>query len=329
MSEKNTQPQFYVGDIPIYGDAILSPMDGFSDMPFRRMCRRLGSAMSYTEFINANTILHREMDELLKLKFNKDEKPVVIQIFDNDVDNLEKAALKLMSLEPDIIDINMGCSAPKVANKGSGAGLLRDPKKIGEIFNRLSKSLPVPVTGKIRIGWDEENLNYLEVSKIIEDNGGQLIAVHGRTKVQAYLGNANWDAIAEIKQHVSIPVIGNGDIKVVADIDKMKAYTNCDAVMIGRAAIGNPWIFNKQDRIEVSIEQVRLAMGEHLIEMIKFHGETRGLRLFRKHTKKYISTFRLPRKIRVSILTCEKIEDFNALLDDMVSISEFEVVPKG
>jgi tRNA-dihydrouridine synthase B len=329
MKQKNSQAKFFVGDIPINGDVILSPMDGFSDFPFRRMCRRLGSAMSYTEFINANTILHRDLEDLSKLQFEEAERPIVFQIFDNDVDNMEKAALKLMVLKPDIIDINMGCSAPSVANKGSGAGLLRDPKKIGEIFKRLSKTLTIPVTGKIRIGWDEENLNYLEVSKIIEDNGGQLVAVHGRTKVQAYLGNANWDAIAEIKQAVSIPVIGNGDIKTVEDIGKMKAYTNCDGVMIGRAAIGNPWIFNKQNRTEVSMEQVRRAMDGHLKDMLAFHGEERGLRLFRKHTKKYISPFGLPRKIRIAILTCENIEDFNTLLDDMEEFSDFEIESKG
>ncbi|MBT3240185.1 MAG: tRNA dihydrouridine synthase DusB [Chloroflexi bacterium] len=318
---KQITPKFHIADIPIYGDKVLSPMDGFSDQPFRGLVRQMGSAISYTEFVSCiDVTLNRRLTDW-RLTYEEVERPVVFQIYDDDPSRMLEAALILEEQNPDIIDVNMGCSAKAVSARGAGAGLLKTPKKIEEIFKKLTKELSMPVTAKIRIGWDEESLNYLEVAKIIEDNGGQMIAVHGRTKEQGYGGKANWDTIAEVKQAVSIPVIGNGDIFSAKDIASMKAHTKCDAVMIGRAAIGNPWIFSGLDRDQVAPAQVKITMLEHLERMINFYGEDEGLTRFRKHAKQYMSPVSLTREQRKEIFTAKTTEDFSVLLDQMLIAS--------
>jgi tRNA-dihydrouridine synthase B len=319
------QPSFLIGDVPVWGRAILSPMDGFSDLPFRSLARRLGSAMSYTEFVNAIDVVNQDPHVKKQLTFSEAERPIAFQIFDDDPQRLLQAALILREHDPDIIDVNMGCSARCVAGRGAGAGLLREPAKIAEIFRTLSTALDIPVTGKIRLGWDDANLNYLEVARIIEDNGGKLLAVHGRTKQQAYRGEANWEAIAEIKAALRIPVIGNGDVRCVADIARMRAFTGCDAVMIARGAIGNPWIFAGLDREQVGSEQVREMMLAHLDAMLAFYGEDRGLILFRKHAAKYISPFGLTKEQRERLLTCEAAEGFVALLEELTPVDVMAV----
>lgn len=315
--QMNPTPTFWVRDIPIYGDLILSPMDGYSDLPFRAVARRLGSAMSYTEFINAIDVLGGHPHLERKLTFREDEHPIVFQVFDDDPDRLVKAALKLRERNPDIIDVNMGCSARCVSGRGAGAGLLRTPDKIASIFSQLTRALDIPVTGKIRLGWDDQSYNYLEVAHIIEDNGGQLIAVHGRTKAQSYSGQANWDAIAEVRRAVSIPVIANGDVKTVADIDRIKAHTGCPAVMIARAAIGNPWIFSRLDREQVPPAMLRETMLDHLDTMLGFYGPERGLILFRKYASRYLTPYQLNPELRIALMTSETRADFLALLDHM------------
>ena len=314
----SSQPSFYIDDIPVFGEVILAPMAGFSDQPFRSLCRELGSAMSYTEFINAMEVLggHPALDQ--RLQFLPEEKPVVFQVFDNDVDRIVNAALKLQDFEPDIIDINMGCSVRRVSGRGAGAGLLRSPLKIARIFRSLNTSLDIPVTGKIRLGWDDECLYYGLIARIIEENGGSLVAVHGRTKAQGYSGQANWDAIAEVKASVSIPVIGNGDVRTVADISRLKVHSSCDGVMIGRAAVGNPWIFSGLDRDQVPDELVRKTMLTHLDRMLTFYGEPRGLVLFRKHVSRYLSPYPLDRDLKNKLLTAEQPEEFLALFDQVI-----------
>lgn len=311
-------PVFHVGSIPVYGDLILSPMDGFSDLPFRLMCRELGSAMSYTEFINALDILNAHPRVEQKFAYTPEERPVVFQIFDNDVQRLLEVALRLQERHPDVIDINMGCSERSVSGRGAGAGLLRTPLKVARIFKTLSRALDVPVTGKIRLGWDEDCRNYLLIARIIEENGGSALAVHGRTKVQGYSGNADLDAIAEIKAALSIPVIGNGDVRRVADIERMKAHTHCDAVMIGRGAIGNPWIFSRLDREQVPLEQVRSTMLRHLERMLAFYDGEYGLVLFRKHASRYLSPLPLTRSQRKRLFAAERPQEFSELLDSLL-----------
>ncbi len=309
-------PTFYIRDIPIYGDALLAPMDGYSDWPFRSLCRELGSAMSYTEFVHVERILAKRERKISKLHFEEKERPVVFQIYSDDADLLLKAALKVQELKPDIIDINMGCPAKSVASRGAGVGLMRTPLKIAHIFRKLSAALEVPITGKIRLGW-EDFRSYKLVARIIEENGGSLIAIHGRTKEQNYGGQADWDAIAEVRAAVKIPVIGNGDVKTVADIQRMKDHTGCDAVMIGRAAVANPWIFSGLDREQVPLERVRQTMQEHLERNIKFYGEEDGPRLFRKHAVQYLLLKTLSREERKGILRQQPAEEFAALLNQI------------
>lgn len=312
------KPSFYVRHLPVYGDAILSPMDGYSDLPFRLVCRELGSAMSYTEFINALDILQGHPYVHEKMKFHQSEQPVVFQIFDSEPDRLVEVALRLQELGPSIIDINMGCSAKTVAGRGAGAGLLRTPLKIARIFHRLSRELEVPVTAKIRLGWDDDSRNYALVARIVEENGGALIAVHGRTRHQGYSGEADWDAIAEVCRLVALPVIANGDICSPDDIKRVKAHTSCTAVMIGRAAIGNPWIFSHLDRVDVSAEEVLRVIDRHLALSLEFYGPKRGLILFRKHASRYISPYPLTGEIRQRLLTMQDPVQFVELLHEIV-----------
>jgi nifR3 family TIM-barrel protein len=298
-------------------------MDGYSDMPFRLLCRELGSAMSYTEFVNVDAIgqylKHDKPDGVVqrKLRYAWTEHPVTFQIYGHDENGLVEAAKRLLELGPDIIDINMGCYVKDIAERGAGSGMLRDPAKIGRLFYQLRRAVNVPVTGKIRLGWDEYTRNYLTVARVLEENGASLVAVHGRTKAQGYTGLADWDAIAEVKQAVHIPVLGNGDVKTVKDIERIKRHTGCDGVMIGRAAIGNPWIFARMERDQISQEDVIALMRRHLGLSLEFYGERLGLVLFRKHAQRYLYGLPGARAMRVALLTCNTVEEFNRLLDGL------------
>jgi tRNA-dihydrouridine synthase B len=311
-------PSFTIRTLSIFGDAILSPMDGYSDQPFRSLCRELGSAMSYTEFVKAEDILERVPHVNEKLAFTEAERPVTIQIYGDDPGKILDAALRMQERGPDVIDVNMGCPAKTISTRGAGVGLMRTPEKIAEIFRLLTAHLELPVTGKIRLGWDEESRNYLEVAKIVEDNGGQLLAVHGRTKRQGYSGQADWEAIAEIVDALSIPVIGNGDVNTVADIERMKVDTGCVGVMIGRAAMSNPWIFSRLERENVPPDVVRATMLRHLELNQDFYGPERGIMLFRKFAARYLTPYGLPREIRQRLMTRDRAEEFIELLDEIV-----------
>lgn len=312
--KKEQTPVFYIREIPIYGDTILAPMDGYSDWPFRSLCRKLGSAMSYTEFVKVEKILSRSKEPAKRLYFEEAERPVTFQIYGDDPDLMLKAALKIQPLDPDIIDINMGCPAKSIADRGAGVGMMPTPVKIARTFKKLTATLKVPVTGKIRLGWDR-NRNYKLIARVVEENGGSLIAIHGRTKEQRYSGNADWDAIAEVKSLVRIPVIGSGDVRTVSDIQRMKRHTNCDAVMIGRAAIANPWIFAGLDREQVTPELLKETIHEHLQKSVQFYGEEDGQRLFRKYAVQYLLLKTLDRESRKEILKERPAGEFLELLN--------------
>lgn len=272
--------------------------------------------MSYSEFVKVEDVLQRPRHIRAKLYYEDAERPVVFQIYGDDPDQILRAALIVQELGPDIIDINMGCPAKSVAARGAGVGMMRTPLKIARTFRKLVAALKVPVTGKIRLGWDDMRTSKL-VARIVEENGGSLIAIHGRTKEQSYGGQADWDAIAEVKTAVKIPVVGNGDVKTVLDIQRLKNHTGCEAVMIGRAAIANPWIFSGLNREQVPPEFVRLIVRQHLERNIKFYGPEDGQRLFRKHAVQYLLMRQLSRDDRKKILQARPPAEFMALLDQI------------
>ncbi len=312
-------PHFFVRDVPVMGDVILAPMAGYSDVPYRALCRAYGSAMHYTEFVPAEALLGRRVHERFRMRLDKqpDEFPTVFQIFGNNAQKLLEAALRIEAWGPDMIDINMGCATRKVSGRGAGVGMMPQPSLIEETFRLLSTHLSLPVTGKIRLGWDATQQNYLEIARIMAENGAALISMHGRTKVQKYGGQANWDAIARLKQAVAVPVIGNGDVQTAADIERMKTHTGCDAVMIGRAAIGNPWIFSRLERADLTFPDVAKAICIHVQEMVRYYGEAKGLIQFRKHLKRYVAAIPAIDLILQEMLRVENLEAFQQLLLQM------------
>lgn len=283
-------------------------MDGYTDSPFRIIAKRFGSAITITEFINASDVLNNQKYYETKTRFSDLERPIGFQIFDDDPIRILKAANILMEKMPDFIDINLGCSARKVASRGAGAALLKEPRIIAQIISSLCKEINIPITSKIRLGWDEGNLNYLEVAKIIEDNGGKMVSVHGRTSIQSFTGESNWKAIAEIKSILNIPVIGNGDIKVASQIDEMKNKTGVDGIMIGRAAIGNPWILSRMDSIKVKKAEIIQVAIDHLNLMVNFYDPRLGLIRFRKTLKKYLQTIMVPKDTMRYLLRLENLD---------------------
>lgn len=309
------EPSFRIGPVPIYGDLVLAPMAGFSDLPFRSICREMGSAISYTACINDVAVAFGGTRTSQLADFSEAERPIAMQLLGSNADELLAAAAKLMEQRPDIIDLNLGCPARRVVGGGRGSALLCDPQQVGRLARRLVDALPVPVTAKIRLGWDAASRNYLTVAQTLEQSGVALIAVHGRTRAQQYSGRADWGAIAEVKRAVSVPVLANGDVRTVQDIAAIRSQTGCDGVMIGRAAVGNPWLFQQRP-----IEQVRwperLAMiRRHALWMADYYGEQRGVTLFRKHVVRYIQGLPSASHMRPVLLACEGVGELVARLE--------------
>jgi tRNA-dihydrouridine synthase B len=310
-------PCFYIGTVPVYGDAILAPMAGYSDVPYRALCRAYGSAMNYTEFVPVEGLLGKKRDNRYWRRLDKKpgEHPLVFQIFGNNARNILDAALRIQELGPDIIDVNMGCSTRRVSGRGAGVGMMPQPDLVAETFQLLSTNLEVPVSGKIRLGWDEKQRNFSEIARIMEENGAALIAMHARTKTQKYGGRADWEAIAKLRAGVSVPVIGNGDVQRPGDIKAMKEQTGCDAVMIGRAAIGNPWIFALRDKENLPQQDILDGVRLHAREMVGYYGEKQGLVLFRKHLKQYLSGLSGTETVLAQLIHVTKLAEFDKLLD--------------
>ncbi len=316
-----TDPTFSVGKIPIFGDLVLAPMDGITDLPFRGICRSLGSALAVTEFINALDVIEHNPRYPKRTKFTSEQRPVSLQILGNDPERMLTAAIELVeAVQPDILDINIGCNSKRVNARGAGAALMQTPEIVGRIFSLMTREFQIPVTGKIRLGWDEHSLNYMEVAKIIQDNGGAMVTVHGRTRSQAYRGQAHWEPIREIKKALQIPVIGNGDVRTVADIDRMKAETGCDGVMIGRAAVANPWIFSRLDRQQVPKQIVKETLLKHFEGMLAFYGE-RGIITFRKYMKAVLIPCDLPSEKLLALL---KSKDPEFVKEEIIQIFSSE-----
>ena len=308
-------PSLAIGSVPLDGDLILAPMVGYSDPPYRLMCREHGSALSYTPLILDQAIIQLARRRRPLIDFLPHERPIAIQLVSADPATLAEAARILARLSPDILDLNLGCPSRKVVARGRGAALLRHPDKVGELVAALVGAASCPVTAKIRLGWDDDTLSYLEVARAIEEAGAVAVGVHGRTREQGYSGEANWQAIAEVRAALRVPVLANGDVREVADIARIKDATGCDLVLIGRGAIGNPWIFGRRDLDDVPFAERITMMRRHLDAMVAHYGEERGVILFRKHAIRY--TRGLPRSaaLRASILTTRTLPDTCALLD--------------
>ncbi len=316
---------FQIGRVTIPGRVLLAPMDGFTDSPFRLICREYGSAASYSEFINGIDVRYGHPHLETSLFFLPGERPFCYQVFDDNPERLLFAAQKLLLREPDFIDVNMGCSARNVSNRGAGAGLLRDLNKIETIANLLVQNLPVPVTAKIRLGWDDSSKNYLVVARILEDCGVSAISLHARTRKQEYTGAADWDAIADLKSSVkSIPVIGNGDVQNLDDARRMISHTGCDAVMIGRAALGNPWIFRGEDRRLVDDTELFTVISRHIQAMSELYSPRIGILMFRKHLARYLahklSTSEIRRRVFSIDSTEELMSEIHSLLDNSINL---------
>lgn len=314
MPLQEETPSFQIGAVPIRGQLILAPMVGYCDLPFRLICRQFGSAMSYVPLVLDAAVVHGSRNRS-PCDFDERERPVALQLVSKEVELLIAACRKLMPLEPDIIDLNLGCPTRRVAGAGRGAGLLREPRLVADLVANLVASFDIPVTAKIRLGWDAESLNYLQIARMLEDNGISAIAVHGRTREQGFSGKANWDAIAQIKRAVSVPVFANGDVRSVADIQAIQSATNCDAVLIGRGAIGNPWIFAGRDIGEVPYEERLDVVHRHLSHMVAYHGERLGLVRFRKHVVHYIRSLASAAKLRPRLVAAETPQELLQILD--------------
>ena len=312
-----SKPAFWIGSVPIMGDLILAPMDGITDAPYRALMRRMGSAMSITEFVSTLNLKYRQKAMFQKLRFQPFERPFSIQLLDNDPLRMTEAAWMVYDkFPPDLFDINLGCPDSKVVSRGAGAAMLKTPAIIKDMVRLMVTAVPVPVTAKIRLGWAHESQNYLEIAHIIQEEGAAAIAIHGRTRKQGYTGTANWAPIAEVKAALQIPVIGNGDVRSMADIARLKAETGCDGVMIGRAAITNPWLFSHRDRLEVSPAEVHAFMHEQLSGMLAENGPF-GLRRFRKFAKAYLMPYAVEAEIMHSLLTCNEPSEFLDKLADI------------
>ena len=305
------EPDFHIGGVPIFGRAIMAPMSGYTDSPFRRICRAHGSAMTYTGLISEAAIRHP--DAATSLLFSPEERPIAFNVIGRSLEVIEEICRTLEELDVDFIDVNLGCPAKKVVKKNQGAYLLKHPDQIARIIKRLTSVLSTPVTAKMRLGWDRRSRNYLDVGRIIEDSGAAMIAVHARTKVEGYEGKADWDAIAEVKQAVGIPVLGNGDVRNAGDIDRMIGHTGCDGVLIGRAALGNPWIFQRRNRREVTPREMYDVAAKHLEMMLEHHGP-HGLILFRKHAVAYFKNTPGAAAVRRAMMMAETPEEFLRLL---------------
>ncbi len=274
--------------ININGKIALSPMAGVSDSPTRQLTRKMGSAFSFTEFVSTDGIKKGIQKTIDLFKFKEIERPIHFQIFGNRKEIITDACKIIEELKPDVIDLNMGCSVAKVAHKGSGAGLLRDPIYAGEIIYSMAKSVNIPITAKIRLGWDHKSLNYREIVNILQESGVSLLSVHGRTKMMGYSGKADWNRIGEIKSFAKVPIWGNGDITSFREANQRIKETGVDGVLVGRGAIGNPWIFSNIDKESLDFSTIREKIVEHLQLMQGFYGEENGLILFRKHFVRYL-----------------------------------------
>lgn len=317
---------FKIGNIEIKNNVVLAPMAGICNSAFRRIVKEFGAGLIYAEMVSDKAIVYENEKTKKMLYMTDEERPISQQIFGSDVESFVNAAkIVYKEMKPDIIDINMGCPVPKVAvSAQAGAALLKNPEKVGEIVKQVVNAVPIPVTVKIRSGWDFNHINAIEIAKICEKNGASAICIHPRTRSQRYEGKADWSIIKEVKKNVSIPVIGNGDIKTVYDAKKMLEDTKCDAIMIGRGVLGNPWLI--RDTInylnygiipkEITKEEKIDMCIKHLNYLLEVKDEKTAVLEMRSHIAWYLKGISGSNEIKRKIFISTKKEEVINILNN-------------
>lgn len=311
-----------IGNVTLPNNLILAPMAGVTDLPFRLLCKEQGAGLLCMEMVSAKAILYKNRNTESLLEIDPRENPVSLQLFGSDPEIISTIAHQIEERPFDILDLNMGCPVPKIVNNGEGSALMKNPKLAGEIIRRTVRAIDKPVTVKIRKGFDDEHINAVEMAKIAEDAGAAAVAVHGRTREQFYSGKADWDIIRQVKEAVSIPVIGNGDLLTAEDVIAMEEQTGCDGFMIARGAQGNPWIFRQilhyfetgEHLAKPTLEEVTQMILRHARMMLEFKGEYIGIREIRKHAAWYTAGYPNSARLRVAINNVESFEALEELL---------------
>ena len=314
-----------IGNVTLSNPWILAPMAGVCDLPFRLLCHEAGAGMTCMEMISAKAIFYRNKATEEMMQIDPEEGVVSLQLFGSDPDIMAQMAAKIENRPFSILDINMGCPVPKVVNNHEGSALMKDPALAAKIIKSVSSAISKPVTVKIRKGFDDDHVNAVEFAKIAEENGAAAIAIHARTRTQYYSGKADWDIIAKAKEAVSIPVIGNGDVTSYESACAMMVQTGCDAVMIGRAAQGNPWIFSEllaksegRDWEKPSKEEVADMIIRHAKMLIDCKGEYIGSREMRKHAAWYTKGYTGSSSFRGRLNEAQSLDDLKRLMDDFL-----------
>lgn len=315
-----------IGNVKIDNRIVLAPLAGVSNHTYRKIIKNMGAGLVYSEMISTMGLTHNSEKTIELMKFSEEERPISIQIFGSDTESFVEAAKYIEKyIHPDIIDINMGCPVPKVALKSqAGSSLLKDPNKIKEIVSSVVSSVNIPVTVKIRSGWDQNNINAVLVAKKIEEAGASAIAIHARTRSQGYSGKADWNIIKEVKEAVHIPVIGNGDITSIYDAENMLKYTGCDAVMIGRGALGNPWLIKQCVEYVENNKILPNPKDIEKLDMIKTHykmlkkdtTEKQALLEIRTHALWYIKGMKDNKEIKNKITAATKEDELFNIIDE-------------
>ena len=322
--------EFKIGNVTLNSRAILAPMAGISDRAYRELCVKFGAGYCVSEMVSSKALSFNSKKSEDLMDISEYERPCGIQIFGDDPECMADAARHAMQNSPDIIDINMGCPAPKISSNGSGSALMRNPKLCGEIVQAVVKCCDVPVTVKIRKGWDDDNVNAVEVAKICEQAGASAITIHGRTRMQYYKPPVDYDIIREVKRAVNIPVIANGDIDSAQKAKQVIEQTECDLIMVGRATLGNPWIFsqinsyleNPEQPLEYPTLEERLdVMVEHISKMVEYKGEHMALLQARKLVAGYFKGMRGASSLRNEAGRISTLEDLYALKEKALSLS--------